>query len=116
MRWQLNKRRIGDVNIIDMKELSDPEGQNAQDLRETVKELIGEGERKLLVNLAGVRYMDSSGIADLVLCFIAAKDNGAELKLLKPQKKVHDMLVITRLLDVFEISHDEKKAIASFQT
>ena len=114
MRWQIETRRMGGVTILDMRELSETEERESQDLRETIKELIGGGEKNLLVNLAGVRYMDSSGIADLVLCFISAKDNGAELKLLKPQKKVHDMLEITRLLDVFEISHDEQRAVESF--
>ena len=115
MRWHIGTRQLGGVRIIDLKELAESEKAEAQDIRETVKSFIADGETKLLVNLAAVDYMDSSGIADLVLSFIAAKDNGAELKLLKPQKKVHDMLAITRLLDVFDISHDEKGAVQSFR-
>ena len=65
MRWQLELRRNGGVTIIDMSELGEAEEQESQDLRETIKELIGRGEKNLLVNLAGVGYIDSSGIARL---------------------------------------------------
>jgi anti-sigma B factor antagonist len=84
-------------------------------LRETVRDLLGKGKKKILLNLADVNYIDSSGIGELVTAFTTARNHGGELKLLHLTKKVHDLLQITRLYTVFDVHNDEVAAAASFR-
>jgi len=79
-----------------------------------VKDLSTKGDRKILLNLGDVTYIDSSGIGELVSAYTSVRNAGGELKLLNLTKKVHDLLQITKLYTVFDISDDEASAIASF--
>jgi len=83
-------------------------------LRDTVRDLIGKGSKKILLNLGDVTYIDSSGIGELVSAFTAVRREGGELKLLNLTKKVHDLLQITKLYTVFDIKDDEATAIKAF--
>jgi len=84
-------------------------------LRDIVKDLLGKGNKKILLNLGDVNYIDSSGIGELVSAFTTVKNQGGELKLLNLTKKVHDLLQITKLYTVFDVRDDEASAIKAFR-
>src|SRR6202023_1995488 len=88
-------------------------GEGSIVLRDTVKDLLGKGQKKILLNLGDVNYIDSSGIGELVSAYTTAKNQGGELKLLKLTKKVHDLLQITKLYTVFDVKDDEAAAVKS---
>jgi anti-sigma B factor antagonist len=90
-------------------------GEGSVQLRDAIRDLIGKGQKSVLLNLGDVNYIDSSGLGELVSAFTTAKNQGAALKLLKLNKKVHDLLQLTKLYTVFDIYDDEASAIASFK-
>jgi anti-sigma B factor antagonist len=83
-------------------------------LRDQIRDLISKGEKKILLNLGDVTYIDSSGIGELVSAFTTVRNQGGELKLLNLTKKVHDLLQITKLYTVFDVKDDETSAIKAF--
>ena len=89
-------------------------GEGSGQLRSAIQDALAAGSKKILVNLGGVGYVDSSGLGELVGGYTTVKNAGGELKLLSLTKKVKDLLVITKLLTVFDTFDDEKTAIASF--
>jgi anti-sigma B factor antagonist len=104
---------VGDVNVVDVAgRITLGEGSSA--LRDSLREMVGKGQKKILLNLAEVSYIDSSGIGELVSGFTTVANQGGQLKLLSLTKKVHDLLQITKLLTVFDVHDDEVKAVASF--
>jgi len=106
-------RQVDGVSIVDMSGRITL-GEGSVVLRDTIRDLIGKGEKKILLNLGDVTYIDSSGIGELVSAFTAVRREGGELKLLKLTKKVHDLLQITKLYTVFDIKDDEAAAIKAF--
>ena len=90
-------------------------GEGCAQLREIVRGQLAKGNKKILLNLADVTYIDSSGIGELVSGFTAVRSRGGELKLLHLTKKVHDLLQITKLFTVFDVYTDEATAVRSFQ-
>jgi len=106
-------RDVGDVKILDVSgKITLGEGTKA--LRDQVKGLLNSGQKKLLLNLADVNYIDSSGLGELVSCRVAADNQGAKLKLVNLTKKLQELMAITKLLTVFEVFEDETPAVASF--
>jgi anti-sigma B factor antagonist len=89
-------------------------GEGSVILRDRIRELLGQGEKKILLNLGDVTYIDSSGIGELVSAFTAVRKEGGELKLLNLTKEVHDLLQITKLYTVFDVKDDEAAAIAAY--
>lgn len=113
MSAKLITRQVGDVTVIDaVGRITLGEGSSV--FRETVKDLVSKGNKKLLLNLAEVSYIDSSGIGELVSGFTSVSNAGGSLKLLKLTKRIQDLLQITKLYTVFEVFDDEAKALASF--
>jgi len=108
-----NNREVDGVTVVDMSGRITL-GEGSVVLRDTIRDLIGKGQKKILLNLGDVTYIDSSGIGELVSAFTAVRREGGELKLLKLTKKVHDLLQITKLYTVFDIKDDEAAAIKSF--
>jgi len=113
---QLNikQRQAGDVAILDL----DGEvriGDSATALRGAIRELVASGSNKILLNLGGVKYIDSSGIGELIANYTTAGRNGGQLKLLNLTDKVQDLLVITKLLTVFDVYENEPEALSSFK-
>ena len=110
------KATIRQVNAVTVVDLSGriTLGEGCTQLRELIRDLLSKGHNKLLLNLADVTYIDSSGIGELVSGFTAVSNQGGQLKLLNLTKKVHDLLQITKLLTVFDVHEDEAKAVASF--
>lgn len=108
-----NTRQSNGVAIVDLSGRITL-GEGSVVLRELVRDLLGKGDKNILLNLADVTYIDSSGIGELVSAYTAVKNQGGELKLLKLTKKVHDLLQITKLYTVFDVKDDESAALAAF--
>jgi anti-sigma B factor antagonist len=89
-------------------------GEESSSLRERVKNLIAEGRKKIVLNMADVTYIDSAGLGILVAAHVSAKNNGAALHLSNLGNKFHDVLQLTRLLTVFSVYETEADAIRSF--
>jgi len=106
-------RQIDGVTIVDLSGRITL-GEGSTMLRDIVRDLITKGNKRILLNLGDVTYIDSSGIGELVSAFTTVRNGGGELKLLNLTKKVHDLLQITKLYTVFDIKDDEAVAIQSF--
>jgi anti-anti-sigma factor len=113
-------RQIDEITILDLSGrlslgeiLAIRPGRNLS-LGEVVRELAEEGHKKILLNLAGVKYVDSSGVGQLVGTLTSARTQGVELKLFNPAKPVLDLLKMTKLLAVFDVRESEEAAIAAF--
>ena len=113
MTLKANNRQVDGVNIVDLNGRITL-GEGSVILRDTVRELLGEGRKHILLNLGNVTYIDSSGIGELVSAFTSVRNQGGELKLLNLTKKVHDLLQITKLYTVFDVRDDEAQAVQSF--
>ncbi len=108
------KTRLSDgVTIVDLKGPITL-GQATESLRDLIRSLVNEGKTKIVLNLAEVNFLDSSGIAVLVDAYHVVLRAGGKLKLLNLTKNIHDQFEITKLSTVFDISNDEKAAVASF--
>jgi anti-sigma B factor antagonist len=106
-------REVGDVAVVDFSGKITL-GEGSAILRTTVRGLIERGHRKILLNLADVDYIDSSGIGELVSAYTAVRSASGEMKLLQLTRRVHDILQITRLVTVFDVQADEDVAVRSF--
>ncbi len=114
MALQGTRRQLGDVTIVDFSGKITL-GEGSAMLRNTVRELINSGNKKILLSLYDVDYIDSSGIGELVSAYTTVKNASGELKLLHLTKRVHDLLQITRLFTVFDVQSEEGAAIRSFK-
>ncbi|HTS50778.1 MAG TPA: STAS domain-containing protein [Bryobacteraceae bacterium] len=113
MSVKLTTRQVGDVTVIDASGRITL-GEGASTFRDTVRDLATQGNKKLLVNLGDVSYIDSSGIGEMVSGFTTVTNHGGQLKLLSLSKRVKDLLQITKLYTVFEVFDDEAAAVRSF--
>lgn len=113
MSMKATTRQIDSVVVIDVSGRITL-GEGCVQLRQLIRDELAKGNKQMLVNLAEVTYIDSSGIGELVSAFTAVSNQGGQLKLLKLTKKVHDLLQITKLYTVFDVHDDEAKAIGSF--
>ncbi len=106
-------RHHGKVTVVDVSgKITIGDGDIK--LREAVNGLLDEGRKSILLNMSGVSYMDSAGIGELVACYKRAREKGVSLKLLNPNGKVQDLLILTKLQEIFDIFRDEREALASF--
>lgn len=113
MTMKSSTRQVDGITIVDLSGRITL-GEGSVILRDTVRELIGKGNKKIVLNLGDVNYIDSSGIGELVSAFTTVRNQGGELKLLNLTKKVHDLLQITKLYTVFDVKDDEASAVKSF--
>jgi anti-sigma B factor antagonist len=110
----INERQAGDVTVLDMSgKITIGEGSVA--LRTAIRRLLEEGKKRILLNLAGVSYIDSSGIGELVSSYTAINKEGGQLKLLNLTQKLQDLLTITKLLTVFDVYESEAEAVNSYK-
>jgi len=108
------ERQAGDITVLDMEgRITIGEGSVA--LRSAVRRLLEEGKKNILLNLAGVGYIDSSGIGELVSSYTAINKEGGQLKLLSLTQKLQDLLTITKLLTVFDAYDTEADALSNFK-
>lgn len=110
---EIHVRNSGSITIIDLSG-NLIIGKSEESLRETIKKLIAEDHKHLLLNLADVPTIDSSGIGAMIKSFTSVKEAGGKLKVLKPSRMARQLLSITGLLSVLETYEDEKAAISSF--
>ena len=113
MTMKSSTRQIDGVTIVDLSGRITL-GEGSVILRDTVRELTSKGSKKILLNLGDVNYIDSSGIGELVSGFTTVTNSGGQLKLLNLNKRVKDLLQITKLYTVFDVHEDEAGAIRSF--
>lgn len=113
MPLTIDTREVAHVTVLDIhgRLVLGPE---IGALRDAVRALISEGKKKIILNLAEVDYLDSTGVGELVGSFITVRNAGGELKLLNLTQKVHDVLHVTKLYTVFDIKDDEFTAVKSF--
>lgn len=114
MSLKIELRQLGDVAILDL-EGRIVLGKAAGRLRDAIRDLLADGQTKIVLNLKDVDYIDSSGLAELVSSLTSTSGRGGNLRLLNLQKKVADVLRIARLAEVFEAYKDEGEALRSFQ-
>jgi len=110
---QVTNRQVGDVTVVDVAGRITL-GEGASTLRENIRSLAAKGNKKILLNLSDVSYIDSSGIGELVSAFTTVTNQGGVLKLLGLTKRVKDLLQITKLYTVFEVFENESIAVRSF--
>jgi len=110
---KVGSRQVDGVTIVDCSGRITL-GEGSVILRDMVRELLSKGNKKIVLNLAEVNYIDSSGIGELVSAFTTTKNQGGELELLNLTKKVNDLLQITKLYTVFDVKDDETEAIRAF--
>ncbi len=113
MTMKASTRQVDGVTVVDFSGRITL-GEGSVVLRDTIRDLITKGNKKILLNLGDVTYIDSSGIGELVSAYTTVRNGGGELKLLNLTKKVHDLLQITKLYTVFDIKDDEATAIQAF--
>jgi len=110
---KVNIRQEGEVSVVDLSgKITIGEGDVV--LREKVQDLLDFDQKKIVLNLEKVSYMDSAGIGELVACYKRAKEKEGTVKLLNPSGKVYDLLQLTKLEDVFDTFKNEQEAINSF--
>ncbi|HEX3376944.1 MAG TPA: STAS domain-containing protein [Candidatus Acidoferrales bacterium] len=114
MSFKATSREVGDVTVIDMDGRITL-GEGSALLRDLIHENLANGHRKIVMNLAGINYIDSSGLGELVSGYRLIKSEGGEVKLLNLNKKVTDLLQITKLYTVFDVHSVEAEALASFE-
>ena len=113
MALSIATRQLDGVTILDLSGRITL-GEGSVQLRETVRDLVAKGQKKIVLNLGEVNYMDSSGVGELVTAYTTVKNQGGELKLVNLTKKIEDLMAITKLATVFDIHNDEASAIAAF--
>ena len=114
MALSISTRQLDGVTILDLSGRITL-GEGSVQLRDAIRDLISKGEKHILLNLGDVNYIDSSGLGELVSAFTTAKNQNADVKLLKLTKKVKDVLQVTKLYTVFDIYDDDAQAIGSFK-
>jgi len=107
------ERQIGSVTVVDISGRI-VLGEETALLRSTIRDLITRGKKSILLNLAQVPYIDSSGIGELVSAFVAVRREGGEVKLLNLTKKVRDVLQIVKVITIFDVFDNEAAALSAF--
>jgi anti-sigma B factor antagonist len=110
----IEERIVGDVTILDLKgKMTLGEGDEL--LKDKINSLIHQGQKKLLLNLESVPYIDSAGLGEIVRTYTTVSRQGGNLKLVNLTKRITDLLSITKLLTVFETFDSEPEALKSFK-
>src|ERR1051325_9960507 len=109
----IKERVVNGVSVLDLSGkivLGEGDGQ----VRERIKDLLSDGQRKILLNLGDVNYIDSAGLGALISSYTTTKREGGQLKLVNLTKRIQDLLAITKLITVFDTYDDEREAVESF--
>lgn len=113
MAFEIHEREREGITILDVAGRLIV-GQTSGALRERIQQAIAAGKRNLVLNLAGVDYIDSTGLGTMVMCFRFTQTAGGALKLLKLNRRELELLVLTKLTTVFDIYNEEQDALNSF--
>jgi len=111
----IKERVVGGVSILDLSGKI-VLGEGDVQVKERIKDLLSDGQRRILLNLAEVNYIDSAGLGTLIGSYTTAKRDGGSLKLVNLTKRIQDLLAITKLITVFETFDNEAEALASFNS
>ena len=114
MKMETQIREVNGVTILDLAGRITL-GAGSLQLRDSIHNLVSQGKKKILLNLAEINYIDSSGVGELVGAFTTIRREGGELKLMRLTKKVQDLMQMTKLYSVFDVKEDEANALASFK-
>ncbi|MCR4373394.1 MAG: STAS domain-containing protein [Acidobacteria bacterium] len=110
---QIDERQVGEVTILDLKgKITLNEGDEV--LKDKINSLILQNRKRILLNLADVPYIDSAGLGEIVRTYTTVSRQGGQLKLVNLTKRITDLLMITKLLTVFETFDVEQDALKSF--
>lgn len=110
---QIEERQVGEVMILDLKgKITLGEGDEV--LKDKINSLILQNKKRILLNLADVPYIDSAGLGEIVRTYTTVSRQGGQLKLVNLTKRITDLLMITKLLTVFETFDIEQDALKSF--
>ena len=107
-------RTVGDARILDCSGKITL-GEGTMSIRSAVRDLVQSGVKKIILNFADVNYIDSAGVGELMSTYTTVVNNGGQLKLLNLTKKIRELLTITKLLTIFDVSDNEKTTVASFR-
>ncbi len=110
----ITERQNGFITILDL-DGKIRLGEGCRELHEALRLLVQKGEKRVLLNMAKVSYIDSSGLGELVSGYTTFEKNRGEMKLLHLSDRVHELMTITKLLTVFDVYEDEMEAITSFK-
>ncbi|HEY0772052.1 MAG TPA: STAS domain-containing protein [Sphingobacteriaceae bacterium] len=110
---KITERRIDPVTILDL-EGNIRLGEGSAELRQALRLLVEKGDKKILLNMAGVSHIDSSGLGELVSSYTTLHKADGELKLVHLSSKVHELMTMTKLLTVFDVFDSESEALESF--
>ncbi len=111
----IHERRIGDVTVLDMDGNIRIGGSNIA-LKEAIRGLVAEGRNQIVLNLARVTYIDSSGLGELISSHVTSNHKGGQIKLLNLTQRFHELMTITKLITIFDVYDDESQAVDSFKT
>ncbi len=112
---EIQERSKEDVKILDLDgKLTIGDGDEL--LKDKINSLIQQGHKKILLNLAGVPYVDSAGLGVVVGAYTTVRRQEGSLKLLNLTSRIEDLLAITKLLTIFDTYESEKEALASFRS
>lgn len=111
----IDTRTVDGVTILDIHGKITI-GEGSAEIRNSVRDLLQAGRKKILLNMGDVSYVDSSGIGELVSSFTTVTNQGGQLKLLHLTKKLRELLAITKLLTVFDSYDDENEAVSSYKS
>lgn len=113
MKTSVTTRDVGDVKLIELKGKITIGAGDLQ-MREAIHNAVNAGAKKIVVDMKDVSTIDSSGVGELVGCYMSAINKGAKLKLMRLPEKINDVLTVTQLITVFDVFDNEKDALASF--
>jgi anti-sigma B factor antagonist len=113
MSVKMDTREVKGIVIVDLNGRLTM-GEACAAIRDEIRDQVGQGFHKILLNLAEVTYIDSAGLGELTAAFTSVKNRGGALKLVNLTKRVHDVMQITKLYTVFDVFDNEQKALASF--
>ena len=113
MALKINVREMPEAVILDLSGRISL-GESLAELRDSIRESLAGDQKNLLMNLADVSYVDSSGLGQLIASYASVSSRGGQMKLLNLQKRVHDLVQVTKLLTVFETYTSESAALRSF--
>ena len=109
----IRERVVSGISVLDISgKISLGEGD--LQIKDRIKDLLADGQRRILLNLADVSYIDSAGLGSLISSYATVKREGGNLKLVNLTKRVRDLLAITKLITVFDTFEDEASAVGSF--
>jgi anti-sigma B factor antagonist len=107
------RRSLAGVEVLDLTGKITV-GEGDVELKRAVQDLLDSGAKKILLDMEGIRFMDSAGLGELVACQRRAHQNGARIKIVRPSGKVADLLSLTKIGEFLEVFEDEGEALASF--